>query len=249
MKMKNVVVAIGCMLGSCTAYHSGVMTGGMPAPSKHSKVVDLAIGTAKAHYFCGLGSVNESGLVLQAKRELYIGYPLKPMQIYSNISVDTKRAFYLFYWNTKVTVSADIVDYDSVRTQNINFPVKTKGNVAVGDSVFVPFAMKSYDNVTIAKLLNIKNNMAKIGFWIQDRYVTKNCNIKKIFPMNYKIGCDAKSKYKLGSQVSFTTIYFGSQIQENLVGKVINVLENKYLVEVDRSGEKEYYVLYENGIK
>ena len=67
--------------------------------------------------------------------------------------------------------------------------------------------------------------------------------------MNYKIGCDAKSKYKLGSQVSFTTIYFGSQIQENLVGKVINVLENKYLVEVDRSGEKEYYVLYENGIK
>ncbi len=95
---------------SC-AIHSGMMTGNAAISDGNFKVVKVATGTAKATKVFGLGGLGKDALVFEAKKNLLTNYPLKEGQALANVTVDFKNSFIIIINVEKVTVTADIVEF------------------------------------------------------------------------------------------------------------------------------------------
>jgi len=110
---KNVFVALGIMLflSSC-AFHKGFITAGSASLSSNNfKILKLAKGEAKATRIFCIGGLGKNGLVAAAKKNLLENYPLKDGQALANITVDFKNSFIFFFNQTKVTMTADIIEF------------------------------------------------------------------------------------------------------------------------------------------
>ena len=75
------------------------------------RVVGLGIGESETTKIFGIGGLNKSALVYEAKKDLYKNINLEKGQALTNISVDFKRTDLLVYSKTKVYVTAEIVDF------------------------------------------------------------------------------------------------------------------------------------------
>ena len=106
-------------LSGC-AFHGGSMTGNAAISDAKFTVVGLATGTSSTVHVFGIGGLRTEGMVLEAKRNLYLNYPLAPGQALANVTVDFKRAFYVFVVKTTCIISADIIDF-SDDPQNADF--------------------------------------------------------------------------------------------------------------------------------
>jgi hypothetical protein len=106
MKKRFPLVMLALLFSSC-ATHLGMISSGVP---EHPiQYVDIAIGAAQTDYVFGIGGLSKDALVLQAKQNMMKSRPLKKNEMYMNFTVDFKRSFWLVYLQTKVTVSADVV--------------------------------------------------------------------------------------------------------------------------------------------
>ncbi len=83
------------------------------------ELIGLSVGQAKTTRICGIGGLKPDGLVLEAKREMYNIFPLRKGQAYANVSVDFKRFYFLIVNTTKVTVSADIVQFGEEKSDEL----------------------------------------------------------------------------------------------------------------------------------
>jgi hypothetical protein len=104
------------LLASC-AIHSGNTSSNAAVTDDNFRIMDLAIGQAQTTQVFGIGGLIPDALVLDAKRSMYRNYPLEAGQIYSNITVDYKRSFYLIVVTTMVTVSADVIQFNPSEAQ------------------------------------------------------------------------------------------------------------------------------------
>lgn len=150
------------LLNSC-AFHQGSMTGNANLSDNNFKIIQLAIGQAKTTHVLGFGGLNSDALVFEAKRNLYQSFPLKEGQALANITVDFKRSYYLFASTTKVTITADIVDFNIVKEERIqigiDFITKTNNidifeNFDIGELVFTI----ENDEVIYANILSFEDN-------------------------------------------------------------------------------------------
>ena len=110
---RNVFAALTIMLflSSC-ATHNGFITGGSASLSSNNfKILKLANGEAKATRIFGIGGLGKKGLVAAAKKNLLENYPLKDGQTLANITVDFKNCYVFFINQTKVTMTADIIEF------------------------------------------------------------------------------------------------------------------------------------------
>jgi hypothetical protein len=106
-------------LSSC-AYHMGTVGGGTGVvTNQHYRSIDIAYGTAHTTNFLGIGGNKKDALVLEAKRNLYLNYKLRPTQIIGQTTVDFKRTFFFPVLTTKVTVSAEIIDFSMDSTNDV----------------------------------------------------------------------------------------------------------------------------------
>ena len=130
---------------SC-AYHSGVMTGNASLTDGNFQVVKLAVGHARVSHFLGIGGLKTDAIVFEAKQDLLRNYPLKRGQVLANVTVDFKRSYFILVDITKVTLTADVIDFtpinnnlkfDEINTLNLH-PMDLKPvNFSLGDSVIV----------------------------------------------------------------------------------------------------------------
>jgi hypothetical protein len=97
-------------LTSC-AFHTGVMNNSVQLNQNNFKYVRNATGVAKTTKIIGIGGNEKQALVAEAKKDLLDNYPLKDGQALANIVVDFKTSIFLFLTETKVTVTADIVEF------------------------------------------------------------------------------------------------------------------------------------------
>jgi len=95
--MKNVFfgILLIALLSSC-ASHVGVMTGNASISDANFNVIGLAVGSAKTQHIMGIGGLGKDALILEAKRNLYLKYPLKKGQALANVTVDIKRSAFPF---------------------------------------------------------------------------------------------------------------------------------------------------------
>ncbi|HOF55893.1 MAG TPA: hypothetical protein PLD74_13395 [Prolixibacteraceae bacterium] len=99
------------LLSSCAASHYGVMSDSASLGANNFKMVKYAKGEASVTKVFGLGGMGKDALVAEAKTNLVQNNPLKEGQALANITVDVKNSFILFVTQTKVTVTADIVEF------------------------------------------------------------------------------------------------------------------------------------------
>jgi len=106
------------LLSSC-ATHVGFMTGNAAISDANFNVVGMAVGTAKTQHIVGIGGLSKDALILEAKRNLYANYPLKKGQALANVTVDMKRSMFPFVFKTLATVSADVIDFNTVANDSL----------------------------------------------------------------------------------------------------------------------------------
>ena len=106
------IISIVSFLSSC-AVHTGMMTGSASLSNPDFSIIKVVSGSASAHYFLGIGGLNKTGLLSVARKNLFLNNSLKRGQVLANLSVDYKTSFYILYWQTTATITADLVDFNS----------------------------------------------------------------------------------------------------------------------------------------
>jgi hypothetical protein len=91
---------------SC-ASHQGTISS--TSIDKNVRYEDIAYGVAQTNKYFGIGGLSQDALVFEAKSMLIKNRPLQSNEEYLNFTVDFKTTYILFYCQTKVTMSADIV--------------------------------------------------------------------------------------------------------------------------------------------
>ncbi|MDP1803485.1 MAG: hypothetical protein Q8L81_19130 [Bacteroidota bacterium] len=144
--MKYILLSIVAItLNSCLVINSGSTSGG-PLLNVSDKRVTLAKGEAKNMFILGFGSSDRDHLFEDAKNDMYVNYPLKNNEYYSNFTSDISHKYYFgLVFVNKISVSADVLRVGNVQN-NINVlenrPVSTSENIdltngyAVGDEIY-----------------------------------------------------------------------------------------------------------------
>lgn len=110
--LKIVVTVISVLLLSgCAATHFGNMSDSASLSANNFKMVKYAKGEATVTKVLGFGGMGKDALVAEAKKDLLQNNPLKEGQALANVTVDFKNSIVLIVTTTKVTVTADIVEF------------------------------------------------------------------------------------------------------------------------------------------
>lgn len=115
MKFRILLFLLPLLSGSC-AFHTGMMTGNASLSADNFKIIRQAHGYAYTTHVLGIGGNGKSGLVAEARNNLYQNYPLKPGQALANVTVDFKRTWAFIFFTTQVYITADIVDFSLNRS-------------------------------------------------------------------------------------------------------------------------------------
>lgn len=97
-------------LSSC-AFHNGIMNSSASLSANNFKIVKFATGSSGTTKVLGIGGLSKDALVADAKKDLLQNNPLKDGQALANVTVDFKNTYLLIVITTKVTVTADIVEF------------------------------------------------------------------------------------------------------------------------------------------
>jgi len=111
IKLFGVLTIFTFILSSC-AFHSGMMTGNAALTTNNYKLVKIASGTASTTKIFGIGGLAKDALVLSAKKDMMQNNPLKDGQALANVTVDFKYSSFVIVMKEKVTVSADIIEFE-----------------------------------------------------------------------------------------------------------------------------------------
>lgn len=209
MRLSFLIVLIAFIFSSC-AFHSGVMTGSASITDANFKYVALAKGTSTTTQVFGIGGLKKKALVFEAKKDLLFNYPLRNGQALANVTVDLKKTFVFIVVKTRVTVTADIVDFNAEETK------------------------PGFDSVILA---NYQNG---IGLGLLDSvYIVKKEHIKKgqIVGFNdesvsVKYLGDFSASYHTYSSMEYTLLKTPSQKAVNHIG--FNV--NEKVIFLDKEG-------------
>jgi len=107
----SIVSAVLLFMSGC-AIHNGYTVGSVALSSNNFTTVKKAAqGKAEATYFLGFGGLMREAIVAEAKEDLALKNQLKDNQQLANLSVDYKNSFYVLVTKTKVTVTADIIEF------------------------------------------------------------------------------------------------------------------------------------------
>ncbi|MEN7550274.1 DUF6567 family protein [Rapidithrix thailandica] len=120
MLKSTIFILLSTIFFTSCAFHNGNLSGTTVVLDPSYKPVGLAYGTAQTSKAFGIGGNSKDALVLEAKKSMYLNYPLESGQVYGNYTIDFKNSINPFTQTTKVIVSADILSNDSTATWKIS---------------------------------------------------------------------------------------------------------------------------------
>ena len=114
--MKNVfrllIFVIGVASFSSCAIHNGYMNNSASLNQANFEYVQTSIsGSASTLHVLGIGGLDRSAIVEEAKLNMLKEHPLKPNQALANITVNWKNGFYFIAMTTVCTLTADVVEF------------------------------------------------------------------------------------------------------------------------------------------
>lgn len=229
------------LFSSSCAMHNGLISSNAVLVDNQFKIVGLAIGEAESTKILGFGGFKQEAMVFAAKRDLYQHVDLQNGQALTNITVDFKREFYLFASKTKVTVTAEIVDFNENSDPNLanNYHVTNRKGIKVGDTVIV--RIKNAYQKGIVQNLGIKELLVT-GIHLP---IEMNVKFDKIFKTSGRFSYKNEA-YQIGDKIKITSTSRTSQPggthqPKNYTGKVLGVSDEHILV-IDES-KNDYHLL------
>ena len=109
-KLYAIAFVYAILFSSC-AFHVGNMTGSTILSTNNFKYIKFVKGEAKTIKLFGIGGLEKEALIAEAKNDLIQKYPLKDGQALANITIDFKTTLKILIIETKVTITADIVEF------------------------------------------------------------------------------------------------------------------------------------------
>ncbi|HKL04148.1 MAG TPA: DUF6567 family protein [Cryomorphaceae bacterium] len=257
MKQLFLIFLTVFLFESCT-FHSGTVGAGSGMiTSNHFTSISFVSGTAYTVNVFGIGGNNKTGLVLEAKRNLYLNANLKPSQVIGQTTVDFKRTVILPVLITKVTVSAEVIDfYGSQRDSSAIQSNRRKFSLSLREDLNMkaaPFAVG--EEVTYTRVSDGRDISARVynrsGKKYLIEYIDKrrNSRLKKI-PLD-----------QLKSRRKITELYEGDINQlitpkdpigklvkfkregKTYIGELIEISSTGYLIRMQK-GEDEFVGFY-----
>ena len=153
-------------LSSCISLHKGEMIQTNFSSNKENfKIVKTIYGEANATYILGIGGNMKSGLIKEAKKNMYLSYDLKKNQNITNITTDVKKTYFIIpviFMMETAFVSADIIEYYDNEMNKINDLTDIKPDIENRlDTVFNEEKELFNDNLKSTPYKNISE--VKIG--------------------------------------------------------------------------------------
>ncbi len=195
------------IMGSC-AYHVGTITTlSGNGQDKHVEFRDVAMGYSKTSYFFGIGGLGKDALVNEAKRNMYLSYPLQNGDNFENLTLDHKVFVFGPYVKHEAIVIADVVRRDSgshvfYNSNYLNFlsnNVKRKQH-----SISLNEAVVYYHNgIYHAKVLKLNRRKISI-FYVNKRGAIKVKSVRYdyIFKASDLAEIEKKCGFTIGDQVT-----------------------------------------------
>ena len=225
MKRIFLAVILIFLIASC-ATHQGTIN--MSAIDKNIIYQRTAIGISQSHRVLGIGGLTRDALIYEAKKELYKNFPIQANEAYMNFILDIKKSHFILYSQTKITITADIVDLtgDSV-TQPFS---KNYINQLENSDLYKPKFFEIGDSI----IFDIDKKGVIISF-PRDKYVTiqyitqkgtlqmKNMSVYDIYTCKKNYG-----KYKIGD-----IFIYEIMINKELVSKaweIVAIGENSLMI-------------------
>ena len=109
-KVYLLFVVLTTILSGC-AMHNGYINNSVALSSNNYIIKGQASGAATATYIFGLGGLDRTAMVAEAKKDMMYNFPLREGEAYANTSVVWKNSFIFFVKTSKVTISADIIKF------------------------------------------------------------------------------------------------------------------------------------------
>lgn len=231
MKKISLIFLLVMILTSCITIRYGNISSSSIDLSKDYQVYDIANGISKSTSLLGIGEHKRDSMILDAKKNLYLNYPLKSGYSYANFIVDFKTSFFWLFRTTKVTVSADIV---GKRNDSIDFiknhflflqDVKILNNIAIGDT----FTISEEGINTICRIIKISNDGKIIVSYYNNKgsfktksFIYTDFVFKKVI---YKNNLYKNSDINKSIVIS-DTVFF---IPKNAKGKIVEFKYNNKL--------------------
>ena len=233
---KSIYYLLIIMFTSSCAFHQGMMTGSASISNENFSIIDFATGTATTTKVFGIGGLNSDALVLEAKRNLYANHPLKKGQALANLTVDFKREFYFIVVTTKVTITAEIVDFNIVPTdqkfEEINEKIKKSmpinlRNFDIGETVIITLNEDRKE----AKIIGVKNKKIIVQYNSNNNLLkSKKLNLKKIF----KTKIDPKNIELYGYQIN-QIVQFEANDFKRIEGKIVGLNDTRAWIEYQKN--------------
>lgn len=99
-------------LSSCASVYYGDIKTDAQLQTNNFKIVKTVQGSAQATYIFGFGGNKfKDGLYAQAKKSMLENNPLSPNQTLTNVTVDVKKKYGIIRSFTRVTITADVVEF------------------------------------------------------------------------------------------------------------------------------------------
>lgn len=111
MKKLIIISLIGLLFSSC-AMHKGIVFSSAQINAKGFKVIKIITGSAHATYVFGIGGHSKSGLVNEAKQNIYDQIKLESNQILGNFTLDEKMTFvFPIFMEKQVIITAEVIEF------------------------------------------------------------------------------------------------------------------------------------------
>jgi hypothetical protein len=236
------VVGVVCLTSSC-AVHSGMITSSQLGNTKiNYRYEDVAVGYAKAKYFLGIGGLKKDALLSDAKRNLYLSYPLKPNQVFQNITLDRKTTYLLPFSKVELILVADVIGLESGHEMRMgddylsilaNSTVKSKDDLSNYEPVLLLEKGKAYTG----RVVSINRRNATI-FYVNDDGLIRvgNKTYTDIFKVSNVEALLAKAGVQLGEEWNFSLNRSNSS-SYILRGKVLGINNARLLIETQRGAQ------------
>ncbi|MBO9699561.1 MAG: hypothetical protein J7604_05080 [Sporocytophaga sp.] len=210
------------MLSSC-AFHSGNVSSGsiVDCPMK-----TIVTGKASTRKFLGLGGLNKTALIVEAKQDLYRKITDKKDLKLTNFTVDFKTTYILFYSSTIATVSADLFDCgDTVNVVSYNPPMI--GGLLLGDSIIYEY--NGFHKGLVTK--HLSKERCAITFLYNNARLKKQKVSQDVI---YKITEHSSNRnyfgYDIGEQASVEVLNLKTNTKTIKPCRIIGLNENRLLI-------------------
>lgn len=187
MKLHTASVLIILVFLSSCAFYSGTTSSNVTYNGNNAEIIDIVSAKNSVTRIFGIGGLDKEALILETKRKMYHQNPLKKGQVYANIGIDVKQAFYLIADVTTVTVSADVLLFYNDSTEHKVF-FKLNNQTASLDrkQVIAPLSFTEGQSIYF-----LSNNEVKTG------------KIQSVFDDQLRISTSGKESFYVDKAKSF----------------------------------------------